>query len=351
MSMSKRMASVLGGSALLVVAGTGLATADPSGSPTYRQLAGVGSDTTQDVMNGIANDVTISGTKVLGSYNAVGSSTIATQAAAACQSITRPNGSGAGRTALLNSLNANGGAGDGCIQFSRSSSLTLTASSPSLTYIPFATDAVSYALTTSSAISRTLNLADLQAYYHCDPAYVGSSSVPASNPANTFDVTPMLPQAGSGTRSYWEGQMGILDTDVTAGTYPCLINGVKNGQTFEEHTGTLVDDKSIAPFSIAQYDAQATLTIADKRGRTVLGTIGTGTAGGALTALTYPQLLNPSFNVKRDVYNVIPTSQIGNAPYSTVFVGSGSLVCQDVATIQKYGFVPSSSCGSTASHS
>ena len=346
MSMSKRMASVLGGSALLVVAGTGLATADPSGSPTYRQLAGVGSDTTQDVMNGIANDVTISGTKVLGSYNAVGSSTITTKDPAslpACSNINRPNGSGAGRTALLNSLNANGGAGDGCIQFARSSSLTLTASSPSLTYIPFATDAVSYAVTTSSTISRTLNLADLQAYYHCDPAYVGTSA--------PYDITPMLPQAGSGTRSYWESKMGIADADVNNGLYPCLINGTKNGQIFEEHTGTLVDDKSIAPYSIAQYDSQATLTIADKRGRTVLGTIGTGPAGGALTSLTYPQLLNPSFNVKRDVYNVIPTSQIGNAPYSSVFVGSNSLVCQDVATIQKYGFVPSSSCGSTSAQS
>lgn len=343
MSMSKRMAAVFGGSALLVAAGTGLATADPSGTPTYRQLAGVGSDTTQDVMNGVANDVTISGTKVLGSYNATGSATIATQAAAACQSIARPNGSGAGRTALLNSLNANGGAGDGCIQFSRSSKLTLTASSPSLTYIPFATDAVSYAVTATSLVPRTLNLADLQRYYHCDPNYVGSSA--------PYDITPMLPQSGSGTRDYWEGQMGITDADVNNNVYPCLINGTKNGQVFEEHTGILVDDKSIAPFSIAQYNSQATTVIADKRGRTVLGTIGNGSAGGALTGLTYPQLMNGNFNVKRDVYNVIPTSQIGAAPYSTVFVGSNSLVCQDTATIQKYGFLTSPNCGNTNSQS
>jgi hypothetical protein len=287
----------------------------------------------------------------LGSYDATGSATIQTKASG-CSGIARPNGSGAGRTALLNSLNANGGAGDGCLQFSRSSSLNTATSNPSLTYIPFATDAVSYAVTTASGISRTLNLADLSAIYHCDPTYVGTSSgVPASNPANTFDVTPMLPQAGSGTRSYWEGKVGILDADVVAGTYPCLLNGARGAQTYEEHTGTLVDDKSVAPFSIAQYDAQATSTIADRRGRTVLGSIGTGTPGGALTGLTYPQLLNGAFNVKRDVYNVIPTSQLGNAPYSNIFVGPGSAVCQDTATIQKFGFTPAASCGDTTNHS
>ncbi len=346
MSISKRFGAVISGSALLVVAGAGLATADPSGTPTYRQLAGVGSDTTQDVVNQLAKDVQISGTPVLGSYDATGSATIQTQAAAAC-SINRPNGSGAGRAALLASLNAN----DGCLQFSRSSSLNVAASTPSLTYVPFAKDAVSYAVTTSSGISRNLNLNDLSAIYHCQASYVGTSSVPASNSANTFDVTPILPQAGSGTRSYWEGKVGILDSDVVAGTYPCILNGAKNGQTIEEHTGTLVDDKSLAPFSIAQYNAQSNSTIADRRGRTVLGSIGTGTAGGALTNLTYPNLLNTGFNVNRDVYNVIPTSQIGTAPYSTVFVGASSLICSDTAAILKYGFSLASNCGDTSNHS
>ena len=351
MSMPKRLSAVVIGSALLVVAGAGLASADPSGTPTYRSLVGVGSDTTQSVMNAIANDVTdASGTKLIGSYDAVGSTTITTSAAAGC-TLNRPNGSGAGRAALLNSLNANSGAGDGCVQFARSSSLKLDTSSPSLTYIPFATDAVSYAVTTSSGVSRTLNLADLQKIYKCDAGYVGSSTVPASNAANTFDVTPMLPQAGSGTRSYWEGKMGIADADVVKGVYPCILNGAKGGQTFEEHTGTLVDDKSLAPFSIAQYDAQSTLTISDKRGRTVLGSIGSGAAGAALTGVTFPQLLNGNFNIKRDVYNIIPTAQVANAPYSTVFVGPNSAICQDTATILKFGFLVSAACGDTTNHS
>ena len=352
MSMPKRLSAVVIGSALLVVSGAGLASADPKGpyttaSPQYRQLAGVGSDTTQDVMNGLADSAIVDGVKVLASYNAIGSATIATNASAGCASVARPNGSGAGRTALLNSLNA----GDGCVQFARSSSLDTSASSQSLTYIPFATDAVSYAVTTSSGVSRTLNMADLQKLYTCDVGYVGTSAVPASDAANTFEVTPVLPQAGSGTRKYWMGKMGISEAQITAGTYPCIINGTKNGQAIEEHTGTVVDDKSLVPFSIAQYNSQATLVIADKRGRTVLGSIGTGTAGGSLTGVTYPSLLNGGFNVKRPVYNIVPTSKLGQAPYSQVFVGGTSLVCADTATIQKFGFIPSADCGSTSAQS
>ncbi len=317
------------------VTGVGVALADPAGSPTYRQLAGVGSDTTQDVMNGIANAVTISGTKVLGSYDAVGSAQITTKdpAVTAGCTLNRPNGSNAGRTALLNSLNANGGAGDGCLQWSRSSSLNITTSSPSLTYVPFAVDGMSYAVTNTSIVSRNLTLADLQAYYHCDPAYVGT--------APNWDVTPILPQAGSGTRSYWESQMGITDSDVNNGLYPCIVNGTKNGQIIEEHTGTALDDKSLAPYSIPNYNSQAVQLVSDKRGRGVLGVVNG----------TYPNVMNPSFSVQRPMYNVIPTSKIAVSPWSDVFVGANSLVCQQGAVIAKYGYATNPNCGNTSAHS
>ncbi|BEP13792.1 substrate-binding domain-containing protein [Acidothermaceae bacterium B102] len=308
--------------------GMGAAQADPSGAPSPRALVGVGSDTTQDVMNQIANDVVISGVKQIGSFNATGSATFNT-GKAGCSAVARPNGSGAGRAALLASLTA----GDGCIQFSRSSSLTLTASSPSLTYVPYAIDAVSYAITSNSNLPRSFALADLQAIYHCDPNYVGTGP--------NYAITPQLPQAGSGTRSYWEGQMGILDADVNANVYPCIVNGTKNGAIIEEHTGTALDANSIAPFSIGQYTDQSNGLIIDRRGTAVLGVI----------AGTDPQLINNNFSIKRDVYNVIPTSQIAAAPYSTVFVGAGSLVCQDTATILHYGFAVNPNCGSTTNHS
>ena len=303
------------------------ATADPSGPPQYRQIAGVGSDTVQGVEDALANVITVGGTKVLGSYDATGSAKINTQAAAACQNQNRPNGSGAGRNALLASL----AAGDGCVQYARSSSLNLAASATSLTYVPFAIDAVTYAVTGNSVLPRQLALTDLKAIYTCDPTYVGT--------APNFDIHALLPQAGSGTRSFWESTMGISDADVVAGKYPC-ISDTKNGLPIEEHDGRVLDSTSIAPFSIAQYIAQSSQTIADVRGNAVLGTI---------DGLT-PATLNTNFGVQREVYNVIPTSKVSDSTYASVFVGANSQFCSNKTILQQYGFGIDPNCGSTSQH-
>lgn len=328
MNMRKIVVAAIGAAGLLTgtVCGS-VASADPSGTPTYRQLAGVGSDTTQGVMNGLSQVVTINGVKVLGSYDAVGSTNVTTKDPATTPGCTmgRPNGSGAGRTALTNSLQA----GNGCLDFSRSSSLNLAAATPGLTYVPFAVDAVSYAITPTSSVPRKLALTDLKAIYHCDPNYVGTGP--------NFGLNVYLPQAGSGTRSFWESTMGITDADVVAGVYPC-IKDTKNGAPVEEHDGRVLDDNSIAPFSIAQYIAQSSQTIADLRGRAILGTVD-GVS---------PTTLNSGFGVKRDVYNVIPTSKIGTAPWSTVFAGPNSLICQQTNVINTYGFAANAHCGDTS---
>lgn len=325
---TRRLAAIGVGVLAAASVGAGVATADPSGAPTPRALTGVGSDTVQDVENGMSNTVTFGGQKVLGSWNATGSATFNT-GKAGCGAVSRPNGSGAGRTALLNSLNA----GDGCIQYSRSSSDgSGTAASPKLDYVPFATDGVTYAVNANSSIPRDgLTLTDLQAIYHCDPAYDGGDGVHQSS----YDITPILPQSGSGTRSFWEGQMNISDTDVNNGVYPCIYNGVKNGVTIEEHTGTALDAKSIEPFSVPQYISQLTGVITDRRSQAVLGTIGN----------VGPLSLNGSFPVQRPVFNVIPDSQKATDPYKSVFVGSGSSVCADGADRTRYGFAAASNCG------
>lgn len=325
---SKRTRIVLAlGVCLTATLAAAPASADPAGAPQYRPLAGVGSDTTEGVMNAMANTITIGGAKVLGSYDANGSAQVTTKdpATTAGCTINRPNGSGAGRTALLTSLQANSGAGNGCLQFARSSSLTLTASTPSLTYVPFAVDAVTFAITGDSSIPRNLTLDELKSVYKCE--------IPG--------ITPILPQAGSGTRSFWLGIMGITDAQVNSGVYPCIVNGTASGQPIQEHDGRVLNGESIVPFSIAQYVAQASGTLTDIRGRAVLGVI------NGITPLT----MNTAVPITRNVYNVIPTSQLGNAPYSTVFVGSGSLICQQAAIIQQYGFAPNPNCGDTSAHS
>jgi hypothetical protein len=322
------VASVLGLAGSIL--GASAAQADPTGAPTFRQLAGVGSDTTTPIMNALSNLVTINGTKVIGSYDATGSPTIQTQSSSTCI-INRPNGSGAGRAALLASLEANGGAGDGCLQYSRSSSLNLAATGgPKLTYVPFAVDAVTYAITNNSVVPRSLTLAQLQSIYQCNPAFVGTGP--------NYSIVPLLPQPGSGTRGFWETEMGITDTQVTSGALPC-ISDMSGGQLIEEQDGRVLSNNTLIPFSIASYDAEESQTISDVRGNAVLGVI------NGITS----QQINTSFQVTREVYNVIPTADQTVAPWSTVFVGSTSLVCSNAATIQQYGFNPDPNCGSTTS--
>ncbi|WP_405017350.1 hypothetical protein OHV05_09910 [Kitasatospora sp. NBC_00070] len=310
----------------LVVAGTGTAQADPNGAPLYRQLAGVGSDTTQGVMNAMADAITgPTGEKLIASYNATGSSKIATKAATACQSLDRPNGSGAGRTALLNELNKN----NGCLDFSRSSSLNVTGSTPGLTYIPFAVDAVTYAVGAGSVLPLDLSTADLHALYTCDPGFVGT--------APNWDVRPLLPQSGSGTRSYWLTVVGITEGDLSANRYPCVTD-TKGGKKIEEHDGRVLDSKSLVPFSIGQYLAQSASTIPDIRGAAQLGNI------NGVPSL----LLNTGAAATRDVYNVIPTSKVGVSPWSDVFVGKTSKICSRADLIKAYGFGTNDNCGDTS---
>jgi hypothetical protein len=306
------------------------AQADPVGTPTFRALAGVGSDTTQAVMNAMS-EVILDGSsqKVIASYDAIGSATIQTQSAAAC-SIARPNGSGAGRAALLTSLVAN----DNCLQFSRSSSLTLTASTPSITYVPFAVDGMTFAVRGDGGVPRGLTNAEVVSAFQC-------GFMPG--------IVPVLPQAGSGSRSFWLGKMNITEAQIAAGTYPCLVptgttvNAIPGtGRPYvEENDARTLKTDEIFPFSVGLFNVMTSGVITDKRGSSVLGAVDGSS----------PQALYSGFGIKRDLYNVIPTSKIATAPWSTTFVGPTSAVCTNTAVIAAQGFTPHATCGDTSQHS
>lgn len=310
---------IAGLAASAVLGSSAFAEPTPSGP---RALAGVGSDTTQDVLNALSEVVVAGdGTKLIASYDATGGGTVTTKSAAGC-TFARPNGSGAGRTALLKSLNPSDPT-FGCLDFARSSSLNLAPTDVSLTYVPFAVDAVSYAVTSSSSIPKDLTKARLAAIYRCeDPA------VPA----------PLLPQAGSGTRAFWLAQMGLTETTKGA----CVVDA-KAGVPVQENSGAPITGATdIVPFSVAGYLAQSNGAANDTRGTAVLGSV-----DGVTPTTGSPAVLNPAFGIKRSVYNVIPTAKTGTAPTSDVFVGSGSKVCQQTAVIQRLGFGLSPQCGAT----
>lgn len=380
--IKRRAIAVIGFGAATALIGVGVANADPvipAGGHTYdRPLQGEGSDTTEGVMNGLSEVITNGGNKVIASYNALGTSGFQSRNTAACTYKGNPkpgdplpgssasdyvegyraNGSGNGVNALNDAWVTPAHTTNGCLDFARASSVQ-SAKTVGMTYIPYAKDAVAFAVTASSNLPRLLSYADLQAMYNCTyPGFTGG----------TPQYHALLPQAGSGTRKFWLSKLGITETQISnnnAAGNTCVSDqksrtGLGGTNPIEEHQGSILDDNTIVPISIAQYIAQSQGSIADARGRSVLGTIVDANSTGSTPATQFslPASMNASYGTvtggvafSRDVYNVIPTQTVGNATYpllNSTFVGSGSSICQNSATILKYGFGLASNCGDTS---
>jgi len=358
----------------LGVAGTlisaGVAFADPQGTPTAntRPLQGTGSDTSEEIMNALSDVVTIGGNKVISSWNASGGAftsrpTGCAYSATGGTAPVRPNGSGQGRTALIASETV-GSPTEGCLDFARSSSVGGTAGS-NLTYIPFAKDAVAFAVTAASNLPKQLTLADLKAMYDCTyPGFEDNS--PTAGWQSTFKA--LLPQSGSGSRDFFYTTVLGYSASTLTGD-PATVRGCvsdekdrsgrgdyTNSNGIQEHRANVLDNNSIVPVSIAQYIAQATGTSPTFIGKGVLGSI-VNTAGDIPS---YPYSLNTTYgtvagagdpqnaNATRDIYNVVPTADLADPEVDSVFTGNDSLLCLQSAVISKYGFgTLGTSCGAT----
>ena len=211
------------------------ALADPIPAET-RLLAGVGSDTTQFLMNDFGNGTTatsptypgVKGTTtnadglVIASYDAAGGGTINTKTNVSGCSITRPVGSSAGINALINARTA-AGSGPSCIDFARSSAGNGNFSTGTdLTWVPFAKDGITMALRNDTSLRQNYTKAFLTALYNC--------TLP---PATQSQYQPLLPQAGSGTRSTFLSFIGVT----TPGS--CVSDTI-NGVPILENNGNLL---------------------------------------------------------------------------------------------------------------
>ncbi|MBM9503083.1 hypothetical protein [Actinacidiphila acididurans] len=347
--------------------GTVTAQADPPAG-VHRTLVGVGSDTTQDVLNGLGNtiaDPNPTGTSdgnLIASYDATGTTPIQTRDSGC--TIPRPDGAGAG----VNALRADIAARTHCIDFARSSSAPNTTGQ--FTFIPFALDAVAPTVKTGTALPSNLTYSatattnaqkaasDLNRIYNClDTA---GNLLPAGTypTINGITVHPLVPQAGSGTRKYWASMLGFNAT-----TLPwCVSDTAKNGNQVQENNGNALQRtaavdhaEDITPFSVAQWIAQsnhATTGVTDRRnGATPLNV--DWEPPGTIPAPCpcpgpYPITTNPQFPLTTEVYNVIPDSRTNETFTKDTFVGSASKVCKATTVINLYGFATDTNCGSTA---
>ncbi|MET7949688.1 hypothetical protein [Micromonospora sp. NPDC005324] len=351
-SISKMVAV---GFAAVVVSGlvAAPAAADPSPVTEYRTLAGVGSDTTQDVTNGLGNVITSGGNKVIASWDARGTSSVKTRAAN-CD-FPRPNGSSNGRRALRASEGEDIGQGGpgfwsnanvvGCVDFARSSSYgggSTPASTGNYTYIPFGVDAVTLARNVNGDLPVNVSFAQVQRVYRCFDNTI------AGNPVN-----PVMLQSGSGTWDFWSSKVGITEVEINLGDYPCLAADTDGNpatgaapliERAQEHDGAPLTGHPtrVVPFSAGQFIAQGNaakivsltgVTVADRRGEAALS--GIRPTGGAVQQPVIGGTLNINFPLRRDVYNVVPTADLTVPAIASTFVGATSATC--TATVNDGG--------------
>lgn len=309
------------------------ALADPASLPHSYDIVGVGSDTIQDVMNSFSYHYNLdkNPTNKLYSWNATGSSTITPKYQG--QTITRPDGSGAGITALETYSKST-------VDFARSSSGPSASDPSSITYVALAGDAVGVTVHKNTNGPSNISFYDLKGIYSCTTRRW--NQLAGNSGGSSQNIVPVLPQANSGTRKFFLSAIGVT----TPGS--CVVSGPQENEGTNSNLNT---PNVLFPYAISKYIAQARGASHDDRGvlklvkvSSVFPTTGTGSS----------LAINPSLNAKlqRTVYDVVrtDTSTIDGIPsYLRPIFSASGYTCSSAgdSVLKYYGFRVLSSCGST----
>ena len=285
------------GSVLALSTGAAHAAVDPDDTtftPTTADVVGVGSDTSQHALLLLANSYNASvatGAPKLATFAATGGGTVTLPSGA----VTRPNGSGAGKTTLYAPSNPD-------VDYARSSSTLSTAEiNAGLQQFPFALDTLATVVSGSVKSNAPASITPAQLV----GIYSGSIKNWSEIGGTAGAIEPKIPQGGSGTRSFFTAQLKAANgnVDVTLGTE------VKEVQ--ENDPASIQGN----PNAIAPYSA----------GRA-------GLSGSALR-------VEGGFKADRALYNVVRTNDLGNATIQGLF-GANGFLCSDDANdeIKAAGF-------------
>jgi ABC-type phosphate transport system substrate-binding protein len=352
------------------------AAADPPGgdAPGPTAIVGVGSNTIESVFDQFAHDYdsTHKGALQLYSWDAENPSTGALNQLISfkkgCVAEPRPNGSGAGITAL--STNEGGSvSGHPCVDFARSSSARSTTSPAyapgGVAFVALAGDAVTYATVSGSDAPGNLSTAQLNEIYSCTVTnwgQVGGKNAP---------ILAYLPQTSSGTRSFFLKAIGVSSPGA------CVSD---ENNLMQENQGTnplLHSPDAIFPYSVGKYIAQVYHSAAclnssctavggaicrphgsqntfgcDNRGSLVLRDInGTAPTVGSGTSTAINTAFSSAF--VRTLYEVVrysaATADHIPAYLEPLFSASGWVCTSPTAKqdLVNYGFILLPSCGHT----
>ncbi|MFG1808971.1 PstS family phosphate ABC transporter substrate-binding protein [Streptomyces sp. NPDC049040] len=344
--MRKTAVALLSAAALVsLVTLAGPAAADPPTgvTPAATDIVGVGSDTTQALFNQFSADYT--GSPKLYSWDATGTSPITTKTGATSLN-PRPNGSGAGVTALQNTTKTT-------VDFARSSGGPAAGQLATDDFIAFAKDAVSWAAQSGGNAPANLSTADLKGIYNCTITNWNQITDEAGYTGPNATIKPFLPQSGSGTRSFFMSVLGLSNAD----PQPSCVN-----TTVQENEGSnllLHDNNAVVPYSVAHYIGQ--VYNGHGSGNDVQGPLTIRNIGGtSQTPILVPvdattHTITSSFATSaygRSVYNVVRNSDwtAGDAhatALKAIFSSTG-WICKNAtaqADLKSYGFLPLALCG------
>lgn len=343
----------------VALAGAGMASA-ANADPITDGYSIVGSDTLQDAVSALANGTTITGASVkvsgsgksLASWDAftlgVAGGVGSIQTKAFGPVFDRPNGSGAGRNALIASVGGVSGSAftyntvnvKDQVDLARSSSVGGTAGTL-LTYVPFGQDAIGYAFKLGNATGgadaaaatnaiNDLTKDQLTSIYSA----TSTSSASAVLSGTGFTLKPLGLQSSSGTWTTFLGKIGLSTTTLGA-----AVDTRSN--SIPENDGRVLtpadNEIQIIPLSVANYIGQSNgaARINTFSGVSV-GAIGgvaafTGTAPSLVPSTSYYN----SADWGRTVYIVVPTAKItsDNAAYDA---GVAALVNSSSTTSLTY---------------
>lgn len=285
-------------SAVALTAGSASAAVDADDTTftaVATDLIGVGSDTSQRTLKLLAdgwNAGSPAPTFKIATFAATGAGTIPLPTAP----VNRPNGSGAGKSTLY-------GAGNNLdIDFARSSSAISSAeASAGLQAFPFALDTLVMAVSKSMPSNAPTALTEAQIVGIYNGTFTNWNQLNGT----VGVIAPKIPQAGSGTRSFFVAQLKRMNSGVDVALAGSVVE-------VQEHDDATIknDPNAVAPFS-------------------------EGRAG-----LLGPTLrLEGGFRADRALYNVVRGADVGNAGVLSVF-GKGGYACSTDARplIEASGF-------------
>lgn len=268
--------------------------AEAAPPPGTKIIAATGSDTTEDLMEAYLANPDPNGPGDNGQYNVISrydsGETEFVPGDALCGDRTyasnplppgallAPNGSTAGRNALRDILADGDPTNDGCFEIARSSSspraVGPTGDRATFEYYAAALDGLIWASASLNA-PASLTRAQVQGIYNCtytDWSQVGGAPGP---------ITRVLPQAGSGTRAFFEGDiLGFNPVPITGPNCPAVVDTRDGGGPLNENAGSEIPvalyQSAILPYSAGQWIFQANLSInptLDKRNGVHLGNL------------------------------------------------------------------------------